>query len=274
MRNPVVVLILAVTMPFTVSAQHGTGSTVSGAASAGATPVAHSAPAPATVVSRSTPSQVGNQAHVANPGNHASANNVKPVPPHRRHSNPGSQPPINSGTGYPVASHNCNRHYGYPIQGLSACSAPQIPYYGATYYLPVPYYVDTSATNQEQVQEDDQDQATNDEQQNADSDNGDQVSPQPSGSTGEDHSSTDSLSEFVFIQRDGSKFYAVAYSFMKDKLQYVTVDGVRHTLGVDALDFDATQKINEQLGNTINLPSLPLSGIALNIQPTPLRQPL
>ncbi len=42
-------------------------------------------------------------------------------------------------------------------------------------------------------------------------------------------------------------------------------------LGRRSLDFDATQKINEQLGNTINLPSLPASGIALNIQPSPLR---
>ena len=118
------------------------------------------------------------------------------------------------------------------------------------------------------MQEESQDQATNDDQQST----GDvtEDSRQPADSV-EDHPSTDSLSEFVFIQRDGSKFYAVAYSFLKDKIQYVTVDGVRHTLSVDALDFDATQKINEQLGNTINLPSLPPSGVALNIQPVPLR---
>lgn len=269
MRKPVVLLILAFAMPLMLSAQHGTGSTASGP-----TPAAHSTPPAAAVGVHSAPAHAPAQAHVVRPGNHVSTNNVRPVTPHPRNPNPVSKPPANSGTGYPVVSRPCNQHYSYPIQGLSACPAPQIPYYGATYYVPVPYYVDTTAADQEQVQEEDQDQATNNEQQNADNVNNDELLQQPSDSAEEDqpdHTSTDSLSEFVFIQRDGSKFYAVAYSFWKDKLQYVTVDGVRHTLGVDSLDFDATQKINEQLGNTINLPSLPPSGIALNIQPSPLR---
>ena len=49
---------------------------------------------------------------------------------------------------------------------------------------------------------------------------------------------------------------------MKDKLQYVTKDGMRRTATLDSLDLDATQKINEQLGNTINLPLMPPSGDA------------
>ena len=70
------------------------------------------------------------------------------------------------------------------------------------------------------------------------------------------------LAEFVFVNRDGTKFNAVAYSFVNDKLQYVTKEGVRHSESIDSLDIDATQKINEQLGNTINLPGIAASGVA------------
>ena len=82
----------------------------------------------------------------------------------------------------------------------------------------------------------------------------------------------DSLAEFVFVERDGSKLYAVAYSFLDNRLHYVTKEGVRHTVTLDSLDLGTTQKLNEQLGNTINLPSLPPSGDALNISPAPLRK--
>ncbi len=265
MRKLVALLTLVFALPFTLSAQHGP-------APSPGTPIAsgiHAAPAAPPVVHSATvhlpvvPAPI----HVARPGNAASGNLAKPATPHRRNPVPSpSQPTVNAGTGYPVAS-QCNQHFSYPIQGLSACPAPQIPYYGAAYYIPIPYYVDTSAAEQEQVQGDEQEQAANGEPE---ADNSLQASDQSTSPT-EPGTSTDSLSEFVFVQRDGSKLYAVAYSFAKDKLQYVTLDGVRHTLGVELLDFDATQKINEQLGNTINLPSLPASGVALNVSPAPLR---
>jgi hypothetical protein len=86
--------------------------------------------------------------------------------------------------------------------------------------------------------------------------------PSPSSAARSGNSGiTESLAQFVFVQRDGSKFYAVAYSFMNDKLHYVTKDGARRSVPLDSLDFDATQKSNEDLGNTINLPSLPASGV-------------
>ena len=73
------------------------------------------------------------------------------------------------------------------------------------------------------------------------------------------------LAEFVFVNRDGTRFNAVAYSFVNDKLKYVTKEGVLHSESIDSLDIDATQKVNDQLGNTINLPGLPASGVAQNL---------
>jgi len=54
--------------------------------------------------------------------------------------------------------------------------------------------------------------------------------------------------EFVFVRRDGSVFFAVAYSWEKGALHYVTDQGLRHSVTEDALDLDATKQFNEQRG--------------------------
>lgn len=68
--------------------------------------------------------------------------------------------------------------------------------------------------------------------------------------------------EYVFVKRDGTKIFAVAYAFAKDKLQYVTKEGLRRSIPLDALDLPATQKSNEERGNTINFPAPPPSAMA------------
>jgi hypothetical protein len=60
--------------------------------------------------------------------------------------------------------------------------------------------------------------------------------------------------EFVFVRRDGSVFFAVAYSWEKGTLRYVTSQGLRHTVTQDALDLDATRQFNEQRGLNFRLP--------------------
>ena len=62
------------------------------------------------------------------------------------------------------------------------------------------------------------------------------------------------VNEYVFVKRDGTRVFAVAYSLLKDKIQYVTKEGLRRTLVLDSLDFDETEKSNEDRGNTVNLP--------------------
>ena len=57
------------------------------------------------------------------------------------------------------------------------------------------------------------------------------------------------------MRRDGTIIFAVAYSFNAGNLQYVTKDGLRRSIPLNTLDFDATQQFNEQRGVTVRLPA-------------------
>lgn len=269
MRRFLVLLSLVLSMAIVISAQQRPAVAVS------APPVLmHPMPVSLTaaghVASTHVPAQVHPVAHVAPTG-------VKPPVPHRKSSS-SSQPiptpvlggAVNSITGSP-ANTFCNRQNRYPLQGLNACpptTGVVLPFFGGAMYIPIPYYVDSTP----QEQGDGQEVASN---QPADSNT--QDSDQGSAATASSRyrsSSNDineSLSEFVFVQRDGTKFYAVAYSVLNDKLHYVTKEGIRRTAALDSLDWDATQKLNEDLGNTINLPTPPTSGVALSVPSAPLR---
>ena len=61
--------------------------------------------------------------------------------------------------------------------------------------------------------------------------------------------------EFVFVRRDGTVFFAVAYSWEKGTLRYITSQGLRHTVTQDALDLDATRQFNEQRGLSFRSPA-------------------
>jgi hypothetical protein len=173
---------------------------------------------------------------------------------------------VNSVTG---ANAFCNRRGSYSLEGLNACAPTTgvvLPFSGGAIYVPVPYYIDSSAAAEEQQPpEGQQDAANQPNDMNPPPQTEEGQIPEAGGPSPAARSSNtgiaESLAQFVFVQRDGSKFYAVAYSFMNDKLHYVTKDGARRSVPLDSLDFDATQKSNEDLGNTINLPSLPASGV-------------
>lgn len=273
MRRLVALASISFGIAFAVSAhQHATGAT---GATAAAPAVVHPAPsvAPAT----------GHSSH-ASGSSHATGH---VVPTHTKSTGvvkktqlpPGSSLPIppaiggavNSVTAGPGVGY-CSPRRGFTLQGLNACppnNAVVLPFSGGAIYVPIPYYADAGAPGPEQpeVQED----ASN---QPPDSGNPQATdSAYPQGYNGaptavpyrsDANGMNQALAEFVFVQRDGSKLYAVAYSFVNDKLQYVTKEGIRRTIPLDSLDFDATQKINEDLGNTINLPAPMASGVALN----------
>src|SRR5258708_5275674 len=61
--------------------------------------------------------------------------------------------------------------------------------------------------------------------------------------------------EFVFVRRDGTVFFAVAYSWENGTLRYVTSEGLRRTVKQDALDMGATQQFNEQRGVIFRAPA-------------------
>jgi hypothetical protein len=61
--------------------------------------------------------------------------------------------------------------------------------------------------------------------------------------------------EYVFVRRDGTLFFAVAYAWENGTLRYITGEGIRHTVTTDKLDLDATQQFNEQRGLNFRLPA-------------------
>ncbi len=61
--------------------------------------------------------------------------------------------------------------------------------------------------------------------------------------------------EFVFVRRDGTVFFAVAYAWENGVLRYITGEGLRRSVAKDALDLDATQQLNEQRGLNFRSPA-------------------
>jgi len=61
--------------------------------------------------------------------------------------------------------------------------------------------------------------------------------------------------KFVFVRRDGTVFFAVAYAWENGTLRYVTSEGLRRTVTQDTLDLDATRQFNEQRGLSFRLPA-------------------
>lgn len=61
--------------------------------------------------------------------------------------------------------------------------------------------------------------------------------------------------EYIFVRRDGSVFFAVAYSSSNGSLQYITRDGFRRVIPITTLDLDATSQFNEQRGLSFRSPA-------------------
>jgi len=127
------------------------------------------------------------------------------------------------------------------------------------FYLPIPYYSEPYPPQEEQPAPENYPSGPNDNSRNQ------QVvteqAPPPAPASGY-YPPSEPVYEYVFVKRDGTKIFAVAYSLTKDRLQYVTKEGLRRSLPLDSLDFPATQKSNEERGNTINLPTPPPSAMA------------
>ena len=227
-----------------------------------APPAAHAAPA--AVAAARVP--VSARPGTPHPGGTVSApkttaNRQKPLP---RPTNI-IVPPVSSIT----TTASCSKRF--PTLGPSPCASPIRggvgAYSGGGYYIPIPYYYADTTAEELPAAPDEQGQqvALNEQSVSAPPLPEEQQYPAAASSRTGSGYLNEKLAEFVFVHRDGTTFNAVAYSFLKDKLQYVTKEGIRHTASFDSLDLDATQKVNEELGNTINLPGVPPSGVAQNI---------
>jgi hypothetical protein len=63
------------------------------------------------------------------------------------------------------------------------------------------------------------------------------------------------VEQYVFVRRDGGVVFGVAYTWDNGTLRYVTPEGIRRSIGRDALDLKATQQFNEERGLTFQAPA-------------------
>ena len=61
------------------------------------------------------------------------------------------------------------------------------------------------------------------------------------------------VGDFILVRRDGRILFASVFSVVGTQLQYVTPEGIRHTLALSDLDADATQQMNEARGTTVQI---------------------
>ena len=60
--------------------------------------------------------------------------------------------------------------------------------------------------------------------------------------------------EFILVQRDGRLLFAVAFTADPGRLVYITREGLRRSIALDQLDVDATLRMNEERGTSIQIP--------------------
>jgi hypothetical protein len=61
--------------------------------------------------------------------------------------------------------------------------------------------------------------------------------------------------EYIFVRRDGTVFFAVAYSWESGSLRYISSEGLSRRVARETLDLDATQQFNEQRGMAFRSPA-------------------
>ena len=61
------------------------------------------------------------------------------------------------------------------------------------------------------------------------------------------------VGDFILVRRDGRVLFASVFSVVGPQLQYVTPEGIRHTLAISDLDAAATQQMNEARGTTVEI---------------------
>ncbi len=142
----------------------------------------------------------------------------------------------------------------HPSAGRRHFTGGVVPFVGGGIYIPYPMYMDNEAAaepDEESAQSEDTPPETEQPGEEA-------VMPSDPGTVrSRAHSSTASQpdSEYVFVRRDGTVFFAVAFTFDSSDLHYITQEGFRKTVPLASLDLTATQQFNEQRGLSPRLPS-------------------
>lgn len=168
------------------------------------------------------------------------------------------------GNCYPVPGFGFDYEHFFAVhpnwnQYQSRYSGVVIPGWGGGFYYPVPYYSEPGQQEAPAEAAPAEEQPSNAAAAYAPANQ----EPAPAANRSYNYSPTQPVDEYVFVKRDGTRIFAVAYSLTKDRLQYITKEGLRRTLALDALDYDATMKSNEERGNTVNLPGAPPAAMAM-----------
>jgi hypothetical protein len=61
------------------------------------------------------------------------------------------------------------------------------------------------------------------------------------------------VGDFILVRRDGRILFASIFSVVGTQLQYITPEGIRHTVAVSDLDAGATEQMNEARGTTVQI---------------------
>jgi hypothetical protein len=121
------------------------------------------------------------------------------------------------------------------------------PFFDGGFFLPSPVVVEQAPINEvqeETVEQDPQERAQRTRPRESAPVISEEPAPEPQRET----------EQYVFVRRDGTVFFAVAFSWDSGMLRYVTQEGLRKTVAGDALDLGATQQFNEQRGLSFHAP--------------------
>ena len=265
-----VVLFSSALVPFYANAQRGAAAPMSVAvaphvmaAPVAAAPVMHASAVHFTAGAHA-PAHLGPSA-IAHPTvPHHPVKPVSPQQPSRNYPAPSQPRYVNTpfpNNGYYNAGFNDG---GYPVPGLGfdyahfAAVHPGefhhfhgggvVPFVGGGIYVPFAYYGEPyPAPEQPAGPEAEPEQA--------------QAAPQPDYSAPPAYAPRRAAAplapspEYIFVRRDGSVFFAVAYSWNSGSLQYITQDGLRRVIPLTTLDLDATSQFNEQRGLSFRSPA-------------------
>ena len=248
-----------------------------------APPVAHSMAAPHGPVANAVPTRpIGSHA-----GAHSGAPRLRAAGSHKPAGSPVLPQPshpifrgnlgfnngfgsgfFNNGNTFPVPGFGFDYEHFFALHpnwgARNRVAGVVLPFWGGGLYVPMPYYSE-GQPQQQAAQE------TSSEPRETSEESAQREETAPVRMHANYYAAAPAIPEYVFVKRDGSMFYAVAYSWTKDKLQYITNEGLRRVASLDSLDLDATQKSNEERGNTLTLPTPGPSKIALAIPAAELR---
>ncbi len=133
---------------------------------------------------------------------------------------------------------------------------PFFPFFNGGFFLPDSSVSSEAAAPDDQGYEQAYDQGYQDASADASASSRRARAPRPAEPAVEAASAAASENEgYVFVRRDGTVFFAVAYTWEDGTLRYVTSEGMRRSVAREALDLDATQQFNEQRGLSFRSPA-------------------